>query len=811
MAKTISIVLKSSYIMVEIFSYYFVIYRSCILWYNLHMNERKTEILVRDHFSQFQDILLVEEQRSDNPQIDKLLKNASKKGGGRGYPEFIISYRTNNDFIIVVECKADIAKHESNEHNKYAEFAVDGVLLYASFLSKAFDVLAIAASGQSKRELKISHFLLLKNEKKPINIFGDKLLTAEEYLNGYLKSEEKYRQDYNSLLDFSKQLNEVLHKNKIRENDRALLISAILIALENKAFYKSYSSHKKPENLAVSLVQTVSDELENANITGNKLQNLNVQFSFIKTDTSLSKKENILKNIIDSIDTNINVFIKTYKYFDVLGQLYIEFLRYANGDKGLGVVLTPPHVTELFSELAQVNKNSVIYDNCVGTGGFLISAMHQMIIDAKGDERKIKEIKSRQLIGTEYQAHIYALAVSNMYIHQDGKTNIINGNCFDYEVISKVKKQNPTIGFLNPPYKSDKKNDTEELEFVLNNLECLVDGAVCIAIIPMQSVLAQSGAAFELKRKLLSKHTLEAVLSMPEELFHNSKVAPVSVVVIITAHKPHPKAKKTFLADFRDDKFVITKDRGRIDINGTWSKIKNEWKNLYLNREEKKSICLLKVLTPDAEWCIEAFRIIEYSIITENTYRNYIQKYLAFRLLYNLFDLKIEKQDIIEYEDILVSLDYLFNVYNGLSSSEVEVLESWCDNNTIRYIRPSQTYEGTIAGYVNKLYIDDKYIYPNNTLYVSTDGQGSHTYSYVSSFEFVPNSNVSVLIPKQKMSLSEKLYYAMCISANRCNFSYGRKPKGDRLKSILIPKTPPAFVYKNIFGDVFLEWKKIIN
>jgi len=775
------------------------------------MNERKTESIVRDHFSQFQDIVLVEEQCSDNPKIDKLLKSASKKGCGRGYPEFIISYKTNNDFIIVVECKADIVKHESKEHNKYAEFAVDGVLLYASFLSKAFDVLGIAVSGQNKRELKISHFLLLRNEKKPIGIFGDKLLNAEEYLNGYIKSEEKYRQDYNSLLDFSKQLNEELHKNKIRENYRALLISAILIALENKAFYKSYASHKKPETLAASLVQTVSDELESANITGQKLQNLNIQFSFIKTDTSLSKKENVLKNIIDSIDTNINMFIKTYKYFDVLGQLYIEFLRYANSDKGLGIVLTPPHITELFSELAQVNRNSVVYDNCTGTGGFLISAMHRMISDAKGDEKKINEIKLRQLIGTEYQAHIYALAVSNMYIHQDGKTNIINGNCFDDEIINKVKMQNPTVGFLNPPYKSDKKYDTEELEFVLNNLECLVDGAVCVAIIPMQSIIAQSGAAFELKRKLLLKHTLEAVLSMPEDLFHNSKVAPVSVIVIFTAHKPHPKAKKTFLADFREDKFIITKDRGRIDANGTWNKIKNEWKNLYLNREEKKSISLLRTLTPDDEWCIEAFRIMDYSVITENSYRNYVQKYLAFRLLHNLFDLNIDKQNRMRYDDELVNLDFLFDVNNGLASSEVEVLESWLDDNTIRYIRPSQTYEGTIAGYVNKLYIEDKFIYQDNTLYVSTDGQGSHTYSYVSSFEFVPNSNVSVLIPKRNMSLSEKLYYAMCISANRCNFSYGRKPKGDRFKSILIPKTPPAFVYKDVFGDVFSEWKKIIK
>ena len=52
-------------------------------------NERKTEIITRDHFSKFLDSIYIEEQRSDNPKIDKLLKSASKKGGGKGYPEFI--------------------------------------------------------------------------------------------------------------------------------------------------------------------------------------------------------------------------------------------------------------------------------------------------------------------------------------------------------------------------------------------------------------------------------------------------------------------------------------------------------------------------------------------------------------------------------------------------------------------------------------------------------------------------------------------------------------------------------------------------
>ncbi|MEK6946345.1 MAG: N-6 DNA methylase [Nanoarchaeota archaeon] len=773
-------------------------------------NERKTEIITRDHFSKFLDTIHIEEQHSDNPKIDKLLKTASKKGGGKGYPEFIISYKTNSDLLIVVECKADVTKHESKDHDKYAEFAVDGALLYASYLSKGFDVLAIAVSGETKQSLKISHFLHLRDEKKATPIFSDKFLSIEDYLNGYLKSPEKFRQDYNSLLDFTKQLNEKLHAYKILESQRSLLISSILIALENTAFKRSYASHKKPENLAVSLIQTVSDELESANITGKKLENLNTQFSFIKTDTSLSKKENVLKEIIDEIDENINAFIKTHRYFDVLGQLYIEFLRYANSDKGLGIVLTPPHITELFADLAQVNKTSIAYDNCTGTGGFLISAMKKMIADAKGDETKIKEIKSKQLIGTEYQSHIFALAVSNMYIHQDGKTNIINGSCFDEEIIEDVKAKKPTVGFLNPPYK-DKKGDTEELEFVLNNLECLVDGGICVAIIPLSSVIAQNGIKLQLKEKLLQKHTLEAVLSMPEDLFHNSKVSPVSVVVVFTAHKPHPAGKKTWLGYFRNDNFVKTKDKGRIDLMGTWEEIKKEWLTLYFNRETKKDISLTRELKPQDEWCIEAYLTYDYNEISEYKLKDKIQKYLAFRLLHDLLDFKIDKPIKLKNDNELVPLHEIFDVKNGLASSNVEVLESPEGPADIRYIRPSQTYEGSIAGYVEKTFIDDKYIYPDNTLYVSTDGQGSHTYSYVSSFEFIPNSNVSVLIPKREMSVQEKIYYALCVSSNRYKFSYGRKPKGDRLKDILLPSHPPTYVYGDIFNEIFDNWKKIVK
>ena len=118
-------------------------------------NERKTEDMVdarlrqQGYFRPRCDIT-VEKQITENPRIAKLLRNASKTGNGNGRPEFIIHSAQFTNFLIVIECKADATKHESANRDRYADFAVDGVLLYAAFLAKEFDVLAIAVSGQTE-------------------------------------------------------------------------------------------------------------------------------------------------------------------------------------------------------------------------------------------------------------------------------------------------------------------------------------------------------------------------------------------------------------------------------------------------------------------------------------------------------------------------------------------------------------------------------------------------------------------------------------------------------------------------------------
>lgn len=149
----------------------------------------------------------------------------------------------------------------------------------------------------------------------------------------------------------------------------------------------------------------------------------------------------------------------------------------------------------------------------------------------------------------------------------------------------------------------------------------------------------------------------------------------------------------------------------------------------------------------------------------------------------------------------MARLDELFDVKNGLASNRISLLKDRTIS-SIPYIRPAKTQQRTVAGWVECESVPDEHRYPKHSLFVSTNGEGSHTYAYVSNFEFVANSDVSVLIPKRNMTLAEKVFYAKAITLSRPKFSYGRKPKGKRLKSIELPDTLPAWVNSNAIKSI---------
>ena len=169
---------------------------------------------------------------------------------------------------------------------------------------------------------------------------------------------------------------------------------------------------------------------------------------------------------------------------------------------------------------------------------------------------------------------------------------------------------------------------------------------------------------------------------------------------------------------------------------------------------------------------------------------NQIPKWVGqadFSVFDNITKPKTTKKNKLPELDNLVCLEDIFTIKNGIAATGLKEKEEAFDG-CIMYVRPASTQARTLRSYIDRNIIAEDKVFPEGSLFVSTNGEGSHSYSYVSPCEFVPNSDVSVLIPKNEMSIEEKFFYAQCITSNRPLFSYGRKPKGKKLKSIKIPK-----------------------
>ena len=417
-------------------------------------NERKTEAIVRsllesNGYSDNSNVV-IEEQSSDNPKIDKLLKQASKQGIGQGYPEFIISFKDSPENIVVIECKADSTKHESQNRDRYKEYAVDGVLLYAAYLKDTFNTIAIAVSGETDREVKISHFLWLHGNVTYKAINDKHLLDYESLIDVVTKQSKPIKDE--ELIKKAIEYNKFLQSHSIPETERCTLISAILVALQDKAFVSSYKSHHTNQSgddynpnasLVTSLLNSCENVLQRSGLSQVKRKVIIGEYVKIRQVHVFNSPNNtILRELIDDLNDSVIPYVSN-EIFDVLGRFYTQFIRYAPSDKKTGLVLTPTHITDLFCEISEVTEQDVVFDPCCGTGGFLVSAMKFMLERVGSKSETTNTIKGERLIGIEKRADMFSHVCSNMMMRGDGKSHVYYDDCFDEKMKSTVTAKKP--------------------------------------------------------------------------------------------------------------------------------------------------------------------------------------------------------------------------------------------------------------------------------------------------------------------------------------------------------------------------------
>ena len=612
-------------------------------------NEKNTENAVRDlirelgyYIEEEKGIISIEEQGTENLEFKKSLKNASKSGRGIGKPEFIIYSKEHTDFVIVIECKKDKKFHISQNMDKPKDYAVDGARHYAVHLSKnkKLNVIFIGISGTSKNSLEISTYLLVKastthkelldKKGKPIN----RIIPFKDYLHYALYDAEIEKLKKEELINFSKKLHHYMRDyGKLSETEKPLIISGALLALnEDNAFSRNYKDYKQGTEFAEEFVSAIKRVIKKTVMPESKKEDMLNPYSFIKVHPELNKvledkKQTPLYTLVSDISEHIKPFVNVYTDYDVIGQFYGEFLRYTGGDKkGLGIVLTPRHITDLFCDLAGLTAKSVVLDICGGTGGFLISAMNAMLDKAKSPQDK-ENIRNNGLLGVEQMPNMFALLASNMILRGDGKANLYQGSCFEQSIIAKIKNK-ATVGMINPPY-SQKGKDLHELNFIKQLLDLLKPNSIGLAIVPMSCAIS----AHPLKKEILQAHRLEAVISLPNDLFHGI-AGTITCIMIFTAHIPHNEnlRHKTWFAYCKDDGFVKTKNQGRID-GGSWKDIKEKWLSAYESKKEISGFSILKKVSENDEWCAEAYLETDYSSLTKEDFIDVVKNYIAFQFL----------------------------------------------------------------------------------------------------------------------------------------------------------------------------------
>ena len=129
-----------------------------------------------------------------------------------------------------------------------------------------------------------------------------------------------------------------------------------------------------------------------------------------------------------------------------------------------------------------------------------------------------------------------------------------------------------------------------------------------------------------------------------------------------------------------------------------------------------------------------------------------------------------------------VSLNSLFEIRHGNSFDFNKMIESSMEEHSIAFIGRSGLKNGLVA-FVEKV----ENIEPYESGLITVALGGSALSSFVQPRPFYTAQNVDVLRPLFAMSLDVKLYYCLCIEANRFRYStYGREANRT-LKTIQVP------------------------
>lgn len=596
-------------------------------------------------------------------------KDNLEKAVGHPVKHFKLDIRFEcSDIVVLIETKQKFTKKDEKQLIEYVD--------EEKSLHKGMKIIAILANTNDDK------IKVWKAVVDDTHVLKDE--TVLDTMEHYVKLFDVSRQnDRERVMKNTYDLNELLHKKDIDERLRSQFVGTTLLYI--KDMVKKTGSNTIDDDLqnkldeiwkmmsAESIRAGIKDTL-NTLLDGseNKAKKIELLQKDVLNDQKVKKLK--LKDWIEILNT---LLMDIYRYInadssegqDILNLFFIAFNKYT-GKADKNQAFTPDHITEFMCQITNVDRTKVVLDGTCGSGSFLVQAMVKEIADCrrgkteKEAEELIKIVKEKHIFGIEIEEKAYGLSTTNMLIHGDGNSNIRFDSIFDSKKF--IMDADPDIILMNPPYnakpkdipasykktwtakaKDGKEDPTKGFVFIhflsdvireLNAQKEKVGNPTkqvkLAVLLPVAAAIGTSQIITDEKTAMLENNTLEAVFTLPDEIFYPGASA-CACCMLFTLGLPHSEDKETFFGYCKDDGFKKKKNLGRVEQfnsanESLWKAIEKEWLYLYRNHKAEEGKSSVAIVNGEDEWLCEAYMKTDYSKLCESDFQQTLNNYLAY-------------------------------------------------------------------------------------------------------------------------------------------------------------------------------------
>jgi type I restriction enzyme M protein len=276
---------------------------------------------------------------------------------------------------------------------------------------------------------------------------------------------------------------------------------------------------------------------------------------------------------------------------DVIGDAY-EYLIKQFADttnKKAGEFYTPRSVVRLIVDILNPKEGETVYDPACGTGGMLLAAVEH-VRDRGGDPRTF----FGKLYGQEKNLTTAAVARMNLFLHGIEDFDIQRGDTLRSPVFT-----DPSTGALstfdvviaNPPFSLEQwgrevwesdpwgrviaglpTDGNADMAWVQHMVKSMAPKSGRMGVVLPQGALFRGGIEAQIRKHLLEKDLVEAVIGLAPNLFYGTTLA--ACVLVLRARKEKHRKGKVLVVDasnvFRRERAQNILDTSHLEQIRAW-------------------------------------------------------------------------------------------------------------------------------------------------------------------------------------------------------------------------------------------------